>query len=135
MNIDGFEENISQKSKSNEKIDSNPKNISSKSYPQYINFINQENEPEFKRAKMIITLNIQMEANKPKLSKLLMLSLVEAILQKVLIRSVKGINKSYVIDRKIPGSNNKEKIIQTEGINFEEWYTVKAFVVTPSWNV
>ena len=49
-----------------------------------------------------------------------MLSLVEAILQKVLIRSVKGINRSYVIERKVPGPSNKEKIIQTEGINFEE---------------
>ena len=52
-----------------------------------------------------------------------MLSLVEAILQKVLIRSVKGINRSYVIERKVPGPSNKEKIIQTEGINFEEWFS------------
>ena len=121
-NIDGFDDNTSQKGKSVDKIDLNSKINSFKPYLQHINFINQEKEPEFKRAKIVITLHIQLDASKSKLNKLLMLSLVEAILHKVLIRSVKGINRSYVIERKVPGSSNKEKIIQTEGINFEEWF-------------
>lgn len=105
MNIEEFDDNVSQKTKTSK-----------------INFFNQEKEPEFKRAKIVITIHLNLDTNKTKLNKILMLSLVEAILQKVLIRSVKGINKSYVIERQIKGSNSKEKVIQTEGINFEECY-------------
>jgi DNA-directed RNA polymerase I subunit RPA1 len=87
-----------------------------------INFIPQIKDPEFKRAKIVMCLHLNVDSNKSKLSKILMLSLVEAILQKVLIRSVKGINKSYVVERKLRGSGISEKVVQTEGINFEECY-------------
>lgn len=121
MEIEEFDDNVSQKTKSS-KIDIGSKLSNFKPFLQQINFFNQEKEPEFKRAKIVITIHLNLDANKTKLNKILMLSLVEAILQKVLIRSVKGINKSYVIERQIKGSNSKEKVIQTEGINFEECY-------------
>lgn len=122
MEVEDFDDNVSQKTKGSTKIDLGSKLNNFKPFLQSINFVNQEKEPEFKRAKIVITLHLQLEANKNKLSKILMLSLVEAILQKVLIRSVKGINKSYVIERKAQGSHSTEKIIQTEGINFDECY-------------
>jgi hypothetical protein len=52
--------------------------------------------------------------------KILMLSIVQAILTKILIKSVNGIEKSFVIEKK--SKNGKEKVIQTQGINFEECY-------------
>ena len=61
--FDGFDDNTSQKGKSVDKIDLNSKINSFKPYLQYINFINQEKEPEFKRAKIVITLHIQLDSS------------------------------------------------------------------------
>lgn len=115
-------EDVDEKDNKGTKLDIGGKLNSYGSQLKNINFIPQVNEPEFKRAKIVMCLHLNVDSNKNRLSKILMLSLVEAILQKVLIRSVKGINKSYVVERKIRGSGVSEKVVQTEGINFEECY-------------
>lgn len=83
-------------------------------------FVPQQKTPELTRAKVLISIRLNLEAQKNRSSKILMLSLVENIMRKVLIRSVKGITKSYVIERKTRAG--AEKVIQTEGINFEECF-------------
>jgi len=120
MEIEGLEE-ISESKPKSSKIDLS-KLSNFRPYLQHFNFIKQESEPEPKRAKIHIILHLAMDS-KSRLSKILMLSLIEAILQKVLIRSVKGINKSYVVERKIKSGTIKEKVIMTEGINFDECYS------------
>jgi DNA-directed RNA polymerase I subunit RPA1 len=55
-----------------------------------------------------------------------MLSLVQVVLQSVLIRSVKGIEKSFVIERKT--KHGPQKVIQTQGINFEECYKFRNII-------
>jgi hypothetical protein len=117
MIIDDVDDNLSLSKIS--KLDINSKLSNFKPFLQQFNFVTQQNKPEFSRAKIVISIHINLDSNKGKLSKILMLSLVEAILQKVLIRSVKGINKSYVIERKTK-EGTKEKVVQTEGINFDE---------------
>lgn len=104
-----------------QKLELNSKLHNFKPFLQQMNFIPQEKKPEFKRAKTVISLHLNLDS-KTKMNKILMLSVVEAILQKVLIRSVKGINKSYIIERKAQNSHEKEKVIQTEGINFDECF-------------
>lgn len=120
IKIEELDENSPHKQSKASKFDIS-KLSNFKPFLQQINFFDQEKEPDFKRAKLNITIHLALNS-KSKLSKILMLSLVEAILQKVLIRSVKGITKSYVIERKIKNGTVKEKVIQTEGINFEECY-------------
>jgi hypothetical protein len=118
MVIDDADDNLSAKTKVS-KLDINSKLSNFKPFLQQFNFVAQQNKPEFSRAKIIISIHINLDSTKGKLNKILMLSLVQAILQKVLIRSVKGINKSYVIERK-GKDGTKEKVVQTEGINFDE---------------
>jgi hypothetical protein len=107
MIIDDVDDNLSLSKISN--LDINSKLSNFKPFLQQFNFVAQQNKPEFSRAKIVISIHINLDSNKGKLSKILMLSLVEAILQKVLIRSVKGINKSYVIERKTK-EGTKEKV-------------------------
>ena len=119
MDLDEVDENANAQNRTSNIDITDMSNF--KPYLKAMNFSKQEESPNFKRASLNMTLNLSMDS-KSKLSKILMLSLVEAILQKVLIRSVKGINKSYVIERNRKNGMGKEKVIQTEGINFEACY-------------
>lgn len=49
-----------------------------------------------------------------------MLSIVQAILGVVLVKSIDGIEKSFIIEKW--NAKGKEKVIQTQGINFNECY-------------
>ena len=117
MTIEEFEDIDSISNKTGIKIDMSKSLSSFKPFLQNILYFDQQNSP-FTRAQIKITLHLPLEINKNGLNKILMLSLVEAIMQKVLIRSVRGIERSVVIERKHNGK--KEKVVQTEGINFQE---------------
>jgi DNA-directed RNA polymerase I subunit RPA1 len=119
IEIEDLDDNASQKTKISN-IDLGNKLSNFKPYLQKIQFVQQEKKPQFSRAKIVMEIHLSLDSTNSKMDKILMLSLVKAILRKVLIRSVKGINKSFVIERKSNG--RKEKVIQTEGINFDECY-------------
>ena len=85
MTIEELEDIDSVSNQTGIKLDMSKSLSSFKPFLQNIVFIDQQNSP-FTRAQIKITLHLPLEINKTGLNKILMLSLVEAIMQKMLVR-------------------------------------------------
>jgi hypothetical protein len=61
--------------------------------------------------------------------KLLLLSTLEALMAKVIIRSLPGINRCMIGE---PAKNSTTPVLQTEGVNIKEMWKVCAQLLRPA---